>query len=189
MQYFTEVKWSCDDVLEMMHLYQTDHQNQFFCYALLQSSCSEVFLIIIPVRSIDNWETLCFNLPCRSISHLWSYPGLSMLHSTWCAIGLYLLCTSLLFFPLAFTQQEISNNGPAWLDCAIHALPLSMVCPWMLLGTWSRILEISNVERHSSAFWKSGRREHCRVHPCVRMWELSALYWEAKRKSKPDTYL
>lgn len=136
-------KWSYNDVLETMHFYQIEHRKQCFWYALLQFT-GRVFLIIIPVRSTKNWETPCFNLLCRSISHLWSYPGLSMLHSAWCAFGQYLLCTSLLSFPCPFVQQEISSNNPAWLDCVIYALPLSMISPWMQSGTRSRILEISS---------------------------------------------
>lgn len=116
-----------------------------------------------------------------------------MLHSAWCAFGQYVLCTSLLLFPLSFTQQDISSNSPAWLDCAIHALPFSMLSPWMLLGIWSEILEISKEVWHSSACWKSGRREPCSVHACVKDVGAevlcSALCWEAKHKSKPDTRL
>lgn len=74
-------------------------------------------------------------------------------------------------------QQEISSNSSAWLDCVIHALPLSILSPWILVGTWSRILDISNVVWQSSVpflleIWEE--REPCSVHACVRIWELSS---------------
>lgn len=113
MEYPTEVKMKlqrytqAEDSSTRLNI-----QNQYFCYSLLQFP-GIVFLIIIPVGAIENGETSCFNLPCRSINHLCSFSGVSMPHSAWCAFKQYLLYISLLSFPISFTQQEISSNSPA----------------------------------------------------------------------------